>query len=76
MLIELCEDTDFLLKLKRYILDYFVHKIHLEKENRYDKYKDGKFYTTLNGTRVRSKSEQFIADWLYRHSIRFEYEPL
>lgn len=76
LLIELCENTDFLLKLKRYILDYFVHKIHLDKENRNDKYKDGKFYTSLNGTRVRSKSEQFIADWLYRHSIRFEYEPL
>ena len=37
---------------------------------------DGKFYTTLNGTKVKSKSEQYIADWLYRHSISFEYEPL
>lgn len=76
LLIELCEDTSFLLRLKRYILDYFVHKIHLDKEKRSDNHQDGKFYTTLNGTRVRSKSEQFIADWLYRHSIRFEYEPL
>jgi hypothetical protein len=25
---------------------------------------------------VRSKSEQFIADWFYRHSIKYEYEPL
>jgi DNA helicase IV len=32
LLIELCEDTGFLLRLKRYILDYFVHKIHLDKE--------------------------------------------
>lgn len=23
-----------------------------------------------------SKSEQFIADWFYRHSIKYEYEPL
>jgi DNA helicase-4 len=76
LLIELCEDTGFLLRLKRYILDYFVHKIHLDKEKRNDAHKDGKFYTSLNSTRVRSKSEQFIADWLYRHSIRFEYEPL
>ncbi len=37
---------------------------------------DGKFYTSLNGTKVRSKSEQFIADWLYRHNVPFEYEPL
>jgi superfamily I DNA/RNA helicase len=76
LLIDLCEDSDFLLKLKRYILDYFVHKIHLDKSKQTDAHKDGKFYTSLNGTRVRSKSEQYIADWLYRHSIRFEYEPL
>ena len=38
--------------------------------------KDGKYFTTLNGTKVRSKSEQFIADWFYRHSIKYEYEPL
>ena len=29
-----------------------------------------------DGTKVRSKSEQFIADWFYRHSIKYEYEPL
>jgi superfamily I DNA/RNA helicase len=38
--------------------------------------KEGKYYSTLNGEKVRSKSEQHIADWLYRHSIRYEYEPL
>ncbi len=38
--------------------------------------KDGKFFTTLDGNKVRSKSEQFIADWFYRHSIKYEYEPL
>jgi DNA helicase IV len=38
--------------------------------------KDGKYFTTLDGTKVRSKSEQFIADWFYRHSIKYEYEPL
>jgi DNA helicase-4 len=36
---------------------------------------DNKIYTSLNGTRVRSKSEQYIADWLYRHNIKFVYEP-
>lgn len=38
--------------------------------------KDGKYFSTLDGIKVRSKSEQFIADWFYRHSIKYEYEPL
>ncbi len=74
ILIQLCEDKDYLLKLKRYILDFLIDKIHKIKQGTYIS-QDAKFYTTLNGTRVRSKSEQFIADWLYRHNIRFEYEP-
>ncbi len=28
------------------------------------------------GGKFRSKAEQYIADWLYRHSIPYEYEPL
>jgi DNA helicase-4 len=76
LLIEQCDDTEFLLKLKRYILDYVVDKIHLKKIDGKYLPKDGKFYTTLDGTKVRSKSEQFIADWFYRHSIKYEYEPL
>jgi superfamily I DNA/RNA helicase len=55
-------------------LDYVVDKIH-KHEGRYLP-KDGKYYTSLDGTKVRSKSEQYIADWLYRHSIKYEYEPL
>ncbi|MEO5996761.1 MAG: ATP-dependent helicase [Chitinophagaceae bacterium] len=76
LLIELCEDTEFLLRLKRYILDYIIDKIHLKKNDRLYLPKDGKYFTTLDGTKVRSKSEQFIADWFYRHSIKYEYEPL
>jgi DNA helicase-4 len=76
ILIELCHDTDFLLQLKRYILDYVIDKIHLKNEDSHFAPKDGKYFTTLDGTKVRSKSEQFIADWLYRHSIKYEYEPL
>jgi len=76
LLIEQCEHTEYLLKLKRYILDYIVDKIHIENINTKFLPKDGKFFTTLDGTKVRSKSEQFIADWLYRHSIKYEYEPL
>jgi len=76
LLIEQCEDTDFLLQLKRYILDYIIDKIHLKKVDPKFLPKDGKYFTTLDGTKVRSKSEQFIADWFYRHSIKYEYEPL
>jgi len=75
ILIENCESNKYLLDLKRYILDYMIDKIHIAKDKRISLPKDGKFYTTLNGTKVRSKSEQYIADWLYRHSIKFEYEP-
>jgi DNA helicase-4 len=74
--IEKCSHNDFLLKTKRYILDYLVDKIHISKEYESPKVSNGKYYTTLNGTKVKSKSEQYIADWLYRHSIPFEYEPL
>jgi superfamily I DNA/RNA helicase len=76
LLIEQCEDTEFLLQLKRYILDYIIDKIHLKKTDGNYLPKDGKYFTTLDGTKVRSKSEQFIADWFYRHSIKYEYEPL
>ncbi|WP_312090954.1 ATP-dependent helicase [Chryseobacterium sp.] len=76
ILIEYCENTDYLLQLKRYILDYVVDKIHLKKDDQKYLPKDGKYFTTLDGTKVRSKSEQFIADWFYRHSIKYEYEPL
>ena len=74
LLIEQCDDTEFLLQLKRYILDYIIDKIH-KNEGKYLP-KDGKYFTSLDGTKVRSKSEQFIADWFYRHSIKYEYEPL
>jgi superfamily I DNA/RNA helicase len=76
LLIEQCDDIEYLLQLKRYILDYFVDKIHLDNKRKIDLHKDGKFFTTLDGTKVRSKSEQYIADWFYRHSIKYEYEPL
>jgi DNA helicase IV len=76
ILIEKCEETEFLLRLKRYVLDYIIDKIHLDKNQGKFLPKDGKYFTALDGTKVRSKSEQFIADWLYRHSIKYEYEPL
>ncbi len=75
LLINECENPEFLLRLKRYILDYMVDRIHQKKNGNTYTTKDGKLYTSLNGTKVRSKSEQAIADWLYRHNIPFEYEP-
>ncbi|MDR0438218.1 MAG: UvrD-helicase domain-containing protein [Bacteroidales bacterium] len=71
ILIEQCDDENYLFNLKRYILDYFVDKIHINTDKRrsYDK-----LYTTLDGTKVRSKSEQFIADWFFRNNIRYVYE--
>ncbi len=75
ILIKNCESNQYILDLKRYVLDYLIDEIHIEDKKRLSLPKDGKFYTTLNGTKVRSKSEQYIADWLYRHSIKFEYEP-
>ena len=71
---QLCRAYDYLLKLKRYILDYIIYKVHKQEEKFFPK--DGKYFSSLDGLKVRSKSEQFIADWFYRHSIKYEYEPL
>ena len=72
--INLSSNKPFLLKLKRYILDYFVDFIHHYKEQ--EEFRpNGKFFTSLREDKVRSKSEQFIADWLYRNSIDYVYEP-
>jgi superfamily I DNA/RNA helicase len=71
ILIQQCDDENYLFQLKRYILDYFVDKVHINT----DKYRFyDKLYTTLDGTKVRSKSEQFIADWFFRNNIRYVYE--
>ncbi|MDR2064203.1 MAG: UvrD-helicase domain-containing protein [Prevotellaceae bacterium] len=71
LLIQLCDNTGFLIQLKRYILDYYVDKIH-HTSNYSNSYE--KLYTTLDGTKVRSKSEQFIADWFFRNNIQYRYE--
>ncbi len=69
-----CENAEYLLKLKRYILDYYVdeprRKTAREGQTLYEKP-----YTTLRGEQVRSKSERYIADWLYLHQIEYAYEP-
>lgn len=76
LLIENCNNNnEYLLDLKRYILDYFVDFSRQKKYRHYTPYDNHKLYSTLNGTQVRSKSEQFIADWLFRRNIEFVYEP-
>jgi len=75
VLIEKCKSNAYLLDIKRYILDYYVDKRHLKDETREKINFYSKDFTTLDGTKVSSKSEQYIADWLYRHSIKYQYEP-
>jgi len=71
----LCEDPDYLLQLKRYILDYYVDeyniKLHEKGLAQYEKP-----FTTLKGDHVASKAERDVADWLYRHHIHYHYEPM
>ena len=75
ILIQLSKKREYLLDLKRYILDYFVDKNNRPLENKETSfYENQKSYVALNGTKVRSKSERYIADWLYRHNIDFSYE--
>ena len=70
-----CEDPEYLLRLKRYILDNYVdtHRIKMHKLGNTN-YSCP--YTTLKGDYVKSKSERDIADWLYRHYITYTYEPI
>ena len=75
VVIQLCSDPKYMLALKRYLLDYLVVRLKYSDKGEPQAFKNGKNYITLNGTPVRSKSERYIADWLYRHDINFEYEP-
>lgn len=75
MLLEQCQDVYYLLKLKRYILDFYVDKSYVEKNISSRIYPNQIQYTTLQGEKVKSKSERDIADWLYRHHIKYKYEP-
>ena len=74
-IISYCENRINLLRLKRYILDFYVDKIESDGIDDSEFRPEGKIYTTLAGDKVRSKSERFIADWLYRHNIEYQYEP-
>ena len=71
--IKLSENKDYLITLKRYILDYFVDKVNDDNKDAEFRH-EGKLFTTLKGDKVRSKSEQYIADWLFRNNIDYKYE--
>ncbi|RYE51156.1 MAG: ATP-dependent helicase, partial [Sphingobacteriales bacterium] len=75
ILLELCQDTTYLLKLKRYILDFYVDKSYIDKNIQSRSYTNQVTYTTLKGEKVKSKSERDIADWLFRHNLKYNYEP-
>lgn len=68
------KNRDYILKLKRYILDYYVDKNSIDKAMKSYENPGQQTYTTLKGEKVKSKSERDIADWLYRHNIKYVYE--
>ena len=69
-----CKEKNYILKLKRYILDYYVDRIFVDNEIQRSINPSQRTYTTLKGETVKSKSERDIADWLYRHNIKYVYE--
>jgi DNA helicase-4 len=74
LVLKQCDDIDYLLKFKRYILENFVEYGIKKGYYKYRNYDFSKPYITLKGESVRSKSERYIADWFYRHNIAYEYE--
>jgi DNA helicase IV len=76
ILMEKCKDVQYLIKLKRYILDFYVDKTYVDKNIQARSFPNQILYTTLKGEKVKSKSERDIADWLFRHNIKYSYEPV
>ncbi len=67
------KDFNFLLLLRQYLVNYY-HKPNKKAEPVNPPVPADYYYTTLAKDRVRSKSEVFIADWLFRHEIEYVYE--
>lgn len=76
LLVLACKDRHYILKLKRYILDYYVDKVSIDREMKSYANEGQLTYTTLKGETVKSKSERDIADWLFRHNIHYKYEKV
>ena len=64
------KNNEYLIHLKKYILDYVVDKIHTDKIKSFNLHSEGKIYTTLRGEKVRSKSflkikKEMTTQWLH-----------
>jgi DNA helicase-4 len=68
------EDQDFLIKLKWYLINHLEKKGVKKQVNENNKNVHPNWYISLRGDQVKSKSEVFIADWLFRHGIEYKYE--
>jgi DNA helicase-4 len=75
----LIENEDF----QNLFLDYLLY--HSEEEIEEESFEDKELYyeymrnlkyTTLNNIKVKSISERNIGNFLFRHDIKFEYEPI
>ncbi|MFX1392198.1 MAG: UvrD-helicase domain-containing protein [Promethearchaeota archaeon] len=84
---KLIEDIfNTLLKEKKYqdlLIDYLAYHVDedieeesFEDKEEYYKYLRNKRYTTLNNITVKSVSERDIANFLFKNTVNFEYEPL
>ena len=60
LLIEQCKNTEYLLQLKRYILDYIIDKIHINRADPKFLPKDGKFFITHKRTKSRSNLNNLL----------------
>ena len=51
-----------------------IDRKHFYNTESYYKYVRNSEYTTLNGEKVKSKAEKYIADYLFEHGINYVYE--
>lgn len=69
-------NEDFHLIVKEYIYDYILPKtkIRFKEDDVFVKHNTKKYYRTLRGEPVRSKSERDIANFLFQNGVDYEYE--
>lgn len=52
-----------------------IDPFQFKTKDEYDRYVNDNDYRTLQGERVRGYQELLIANWLFSHSVEYEYEP-
>ncbi len=73
-IIAACEhEAGFALKLERYLIENNLQKKRVVSAHSREVNQP---YLCLNGTAVRSKSEQKICDWFHMRGYEIQYEPL